>query len=86
MITYRGQAFADGDKFIVLEIPGKTVTISYDVPYVTIEHFHFETVEIDDEKIERKVTDAFKKVEMPFWNAVIQETSELEKIEKVRKA
>lgn len=90
MIESTGRFWDNGDKFMLLEMANIYVRISLssrNAPYVTIERSHIEFFKNeDDENDSRMVTDKIEKIEMPFWNAVIQETSELEKIEKARKA
>ena len=89
MIESKGW-FSGGDKFMLLEIPNIMVEISSrvrDAPYVTISHSHIEWfVNEFGENDRKKVTDKIEKLEMSFWSAVIQETSNLEEIEKFRKS
>ena len=90
MIESKGWFSADGDKFMLLESQNIMVEISskfHDAPYVTITHSHIEWfVNEFGENNRKKVTDKIEKLEMSFWSAVIQETSNLEEIKKSRKS
>ena len=90
MIESKGWFSADGDKFMLLESQNIMVEISSrfrDAPYVTISHSHIEWfVNEFGENNRKKVTDKIEKLEMSFWSAVIQETSNLEEIKKTRKS